>query len=198
MSSIDWMSLKKEADDATKPIPDGEYDIIVEKSELVISKQGQGNPMISVQMKVVIGPYSGRMLFSNIVFSTDKAFALAMWFRKLAAFGLDDAYFGRGPELPDIAASLVGRYATLTVGHREWNNVVSNDVTGFRPTVGAIQPHNLVVGGPAFTGTSASTNPTPSVPPVPGAVTPSAGVPVPTATPGTISPGPSTPPPVAF
>jgi hypothetical protein len=205
MSTIDWSALKKEADDAIKPLDEGDYDLLVEKSELKFAAK-TGAPMVVLQMKVVNGPKSGRIVFTNIVFSTDKAFALAMWFKKLAAFGLDDAYFARGPELDDIAVSLLGRYVTATLGIREWNDTKSNDVSSFKPTIGAIQPNNLMIGGgpllpgggPTPKSAFVASNTVPSVPSPAGVSAPQPGVPAPTTTPGSAVPGPSTPPPVAF
>ncbi len=118
MTTIDWSSLKKTADDATRPIPVGSYVVQVDKAEA--AQASTGAQMIKIQGHVVGGEANGRAVFNNFVLSPDKAFALAMFFRGMAAFGFGDDFFSQQPSMEQIAAAMVGRYATVTLSIRQW------------------------------------------------------------------------------
>jgi hypothetical protein len=166
MGEIDWMSLKQQADDATKPLPNADYPITITKSEL--KKASTGADMVVVQMTVTAGDRQGRVLFNNFVFSPEKAFALKMWFDHLRAFGLDDNFFAQGPSLDQVAAALLGRSAIVTTEVREWQGRQMNDCKAFAPAGGLAGMPTL---GLAAVGASGSTPPVPTVsssqPPIP-------------------------------
>lgn len=158
--SINWGALKKEADDVTKPVPDGDYPTQVTKSEL--KPASTGAQMVVVQLTIIDGPHKGRIIFNNFVFSPDKAFALKMWFDNLAAFGLDDRFFGTGPSLEQVAAALLNRTAIVTVGQREWplgSGTMRNEPKAFKRGGSAQQL--------AMAAASAGVSGTPGMPPVP-------------------------------
>jgi hypothetical protein len=51
-------------------LPEGEYNLVIEKSEGKVSKAG--NKMFSLKFRVEDGEYSGRFLFENILTEHDK------------------------------------------------------------------------------------------------------------------------------
>lgn len=175
MGEIDWKALKQQADDATRPLEDGDYPVQVTKSEMKIATTGA--PMIVVSLTVSGGPRAGRVLFNNFVFSPEKAFALKMWFDALGAFGIDDAVFSTGPSIEQIAQLLMGRSAIVTVGQKEYpagSGVMRNECKSFKRGGAPGIPGSPMVGVSAGVPSgvpSASMPPVPSVssslPPIP-------------------------------
>jgi hypothetical protein len=134
MNEIDWASLRKTAEEATQAIAEGEYDLLCTDASLKFAQSG--NPMIIAQFVVESGPAKGRMLFTNIVFSTEKAFALAMWFQKMDALGLDADYFAKKPTLERVATDVKGRRIHAKVGQREYEGKTRNEITQMMPASG--------------------------------------------------------------
>lgn len=183
MGEIDWASLKQQAEDATRPLPDGDYPVVVTKAEL--KKASTGADMIVAHLTVTGGALQGRIVFNNFVFSPEKAFALKMWFDALAAFGLNDAFFAQGPSLEQVAAALVNRTAITTVGTREWQGRQLNECKSFKvggvagvpagvPSVAANIPVPAAASAastsmPPVPAVSSSVPPVPNVPTVPSA-----------------------------
>jgi hypothetical protein len=163
---INWKDLKQQADDATKPLPDGDYPVTVTKSEL--KKASTGADMVVVQLTVTGGDRAGRVLFNNFVFSPEKAFALKMWFDHLGAFGLDDNFFANGPTLEHVASALLNRSAIVTTSVREWQGRQLNECKQFKPAGGV---PGLPSTMPMASAAAGSMPPVPSVssslPPVP-------------------------------
>lgn len=69
---IDTKGLKKDADEAAanggggfKEIPEGKYEVEVNKLELKKSKAGK--PMLSIWFKILVGEYKGSTIFYNQV-----------------------------------------------------------------------------------------------------------------------------------
>lgn len=200
MSTTKWSELKKQADDATRPIPDDWYEIVVTKAEL--KEASTGSPMIVTTFKVDSGPHAGRSLFTNFVFTAENPNALMFFFRNMEAFGFNEDFFtqleaqGVGVEagLHVIAEQIVGRKVRAEVGSRTWQGQPRNEIKqyaflggplGSGPVVPVV---TLGVPGP---GAAAGG----SMPPVPsvGALPPTPSSPAVAATP---SASPATPPPV--
>ncbi|MGH0588878.1 DUF669 domain-containing protein [Bacillus mycoides] len=59
-----------------EPLPDGQYEVEVEKLEL--KESSKGDPMLSIWFKIVEGDYEGQRLFYNKVMQpqNDKAFGI--------------------------------------------------------------------------------------------------------------------------
>jgi len=102
------------------------------KSE-VKQAQSSGADMIVVQLEIDEGPAKGKMLFNNIVLTPDNAFALMMFFKKLAAFGVDDNVLAQQPSIQQIAEMLKGRRVICVVGIRTWQGADRNEVNEYRP-----------------------------------------------------------------
>lgn len=133
-NEIDWAALRQTAEDATKVLTEGEYDVTCIETSLKYAQSG--NPMIVAQFVVESGPAKGRMLFTNIVFSTEKAFALAMWFQKMDALGLDANYFATRPSLERVTADVRGKRVRVKVGQREFEGKTRNEITQMMPATG--------------------------------------------------------------
>lgn len=176
MSEIDWASLKKNADDATKPAPEGRYRLFCDKAEAKTASTG--SPMIVAKFHIEGGPLHGKNIFHNFVLTVDNAFALSIFFRGLGAFGIDDNFFAQlsSSSLEPVAAAIVGRQADADLGIRPYQGQDRNEIKGFHAVAGmggAVPP----VGG----------NPVPSMVPagVPSSPAPtvSSGPPMPSMTP---------------
>ncbi len=63
------------------PIPEGDYDIFVERCEEKTSSKG--NQMLALRFKIDGGEYDGRLLFENILLDHEKPVVVEMGQRKL-------------------------------------------------------------------------------------------------------------------
>lgn len=162
--SIDFNQLIKQADAAGFTLlPDGDYDVVVEKSE---SKPAQsGKPMIRITYVVEHGPHAKRKLFNNHVLSTDNDNALRFFFEAMTAYGLGRDYWTQpGASLDAAAPALVGRRVRVTVGHKEYpanSGQERNEVTKVMPAAGAA---GAAVPGPGPSVAVPATAPSPAVP----------------------------------
>lgn len=152
---MSWDDLIKQAEEAGlafDPVPGGAYELEVVKSDPVISSSGK--PMVKLRFKIVDGPFVGKLLYDQIVFSRDNQNALAFFFRNLGAFGLGKDFFAQCPPpeqggIAKIASALMGRRVLSTVGVREWpanSGQFRNEVTGYAPSRGAAQAAPTVGG----------------------------------------------------
>lgn len=193
MSTFSWKNIKKQADDASKPVPKDWYDLQVSKAD--VKQASTGALMISARLKIVSGPYANRVLFTNFVLSLDNPTALAIFFRNLAAFGMDDAFFetlsgaeGDDPSvgLQAIANNLVDRMARGEVSTRTYQGTERNEITQFARIQGAGAP--TFGGGGGF---SQLTSGAPGIPSLPTTTTPPVA---PTVPDSTSAPTPVAPP----
>jgi hypothetical protein len=136
-SVIDWQQVLKDAK-AGNAWPEGDYDFEVVECDAVTATTGA--PMLKTKLRCLTGTYAGKHIMNNFVLSLDNPGALAIFFRHMAAFGLDESFFaglGKG-DLRPLSSVLRGehRRATITIGHRTWNGVAQNDVKAVRPYSG--------------------------------------------------------------
>jgi hypothetical protein len=175
LTTIDFTRALNDAKGASfEALPVGDYDVEVAKTEATTSSNGK--PMIKVNMKVVTGPYERRPIINNFVMSVENPQAVAIFFRHMKAFGLTEEFFaslGSSGSLDPVASALVGRRVRLSLGHREWNGEMRNEVKSVKPYTGA----------PPMAGPTAPGGPTP-----PG---------LPLASPPVAGPAPLPPAPVA-
>jgi hypothetical protein len=174
MSTFSWKNIKRQADDASKPVPKDWYDLQVSKAD--VKQASTGALMISARLTIVSGPYANRVLFTNFVLSLDNPTALAIFFRNLAAFGMDDSFFETlsGAESDDpsvglqaIANSLVDRMARGEVSTRTYQGTERNEITQFARAQGTGAP--TFGGGGGF---SQSASGAPGIPSLPATTTP--------------------------
>jgi hypothetical protein len=135
-----WADMVKEFGGGFEPLPNGDYDVIASSTEYKVS--GTGKDMIKVKFKVEGGPYNGRTVYWNAVFSPrDKdgkvnEGALRAWFGNMGCFGLKTAFFAANPSMDHIAAAMEGKRVTVTLATREWQGQEQNDVKRIKPPQG--------------------------------------------------------------
>ena len=199
VTSVSWGSLKKTAEAATKPLPVDWYDVTVVKAEAKVASTGSN--MVSATLEVDSGPSKTRRLFTNFVLSPDNGFALGIFFRNMAAFGLDDRFFAELSQYPIeqgmdlIAQQLQGRQVRVKVGIRQWQGQDRNECQEFAARAGGgpvapgvVTDPATVSGGPTAGPVVAGPSATPATPTtLAGPTTPAAQV-----------PGPPPPPQPAF
>lgn len=218
MTTIDFGKALQDARGASfEALPSGDYDVEVEKAEAVMSQNGK--PMIKATMRVTSGPYEKRPIINRFTLSLENPTATAIFFRHMKCFGLDETFFSRlgTGTLDPVANALIGRRARLTLGQREWQGEMRNEVTGVKPFTGAppmAAPPAGPSAGPATGGMIPGPTPpqmapapapvqAPTPPPAPAAsipqppAPPAAPAPVATAVPTTTAPAPSNGVPVA-
>ena len=185
--SINWGDLKKAADDATKPAPIGDYVCEITKCEATTASTS-GNPMLKATMRITDGPAAGKTIFNNFNVTLDSAFAMSIFFRHMAAFGLNDQFFAGGPAMEQVAAALVGRRANVTLGIRQWQGADRNQVDNVTALGGLQMPVASSVAGPSV--------PSPGVPTSTPSPTPVMTTPTTPATPSSPATAPTTAPPI--
>jgi len=139
MTTVDFGKALRDAKTASyEALPIGDYDVEVAVSDSI--RASTGKPMIKVQLKVLTGPYQGRQVFNNFVFSAESPQAMAMFFRHMRAFGLTEEFFaslGSNGSMDAVATALLNRRAKITLGQREWQGETRNEVKGVKPYTGA-------------------------------------------------------------
>jgi len=167
VSSIDWDDLRKTADEGTRPIPEGIYDVEVESTTPTTSSTGK--PMIKITYRVVSGPHATRQIFTQIVLSPDSAFALAIFFRQMDALGLTSDFFATKPSIEQVAEAMRLRRVQIEVGIRPFQGVDRNEVKNIiGAQTGPLAGMPMPTGGPGNFG-----------PPLPGSGTTPGGPPAP-------------------
>lgn len=132
-----WGSLRQVAEDATKPLPDDWYDVIIEKTEATTASTG--SPMIKIILVVTSGPQANnRKIWTQAVFKDDSPFAMNMFFKTVGAFGLDENFFNTLPDniadgIPLIARALEGRTARAHIAPRPYQGVERDNVMEYMP-----------------------------------------------------------------
>lgn len=115
---FDIEGLKSDIADASnneyQDVPVGEYEVKIEKMELVESKKG--DPMVSIWFKIVAGEFKDQMIFYNQVIT--KGFQIHLNNELLASLksGLEvkfDSYNAYGQLLSDIYVAIDGTYEYL-------------------------------------------------------------------------------------
>lgn len=114
--------LKKRQDAGLEMTPIGVYDVRVVGAE----KPTKGGMGFIVQFEITTGPHAGRK-FKNWMTLSDTVIEnypglVAIWFKEMAALGLDDAFFAAEPGDEQVIAALKGRPATAKVGRRKKKN----------------------------------------------------------------------------
>jgi hypothetical protein len=133
--AINWDEVleEQEADEALLPV--GDYDILVEKAEG--TQASTGSDMIKMTLKVINGPFAGKVLWTNIVLKTDSTGAMRMALRRLAALGVTREWLvSTGAQLPQIAAATIGKTASARVEQKKYNGEDRNEVGMFSPISG--------------------------------------------------------------
>lgn len=116
---VDIEALKEDVEEVEKnggtgdfePVPDGEYEVEVEKMELIESKKG--DPMLSIWFKIIDGDYENQRIFYNGVMQpqNDKAFGIQVhrnneMLRALWDCEKDDVKFTSFKEYADLVLDI--------------------------------------------------------------------------------------------
>jgi len=119
--------LKKREDAGLELFPVGVYDVKVIGAESKVN-DNSGRKTFIVQYEVVSGPLAGRKLKNWMTIVEEYPGLVALWFKDMAAMGLDDAFFEAEPSDAQICAALQGRFCEIAVGRRK-KNKTSDDET---------------------------------------------------------------------
>ena len=123
--AIDTKALAEEVKNSSdtpvyKDVPDGEYEIQVEKLELVATKETH-KPMVSGWFKILSGEYKGQRIFMNQV--VDEAFKIHLVKQFLISLDTEldidfESYTQFGNLLMDVMEKIDGKYEyALKYGH---------------------------------------------------------------------------------
>lgn len=137
MSSLNWGDLVKEAGDVGSydPLPDGDYDLTIIEATAKVSQSGK--TMFAVKAQVQTGAHAKRLVWDNLVVSTDNPTALGIFFRKMNALGLNKDFFATSPSNAQIEQALKGRSFRAQVGSRTWQGQKKNEIKAYYSVVGA-------------------------------------------------------------
>lgn len=112
-------SLRSLAAKDKELIPEGVYDVVVDKAEFATSKVGASSNIIKVTYKITTGEFAGRVLFDNI---GEKAYSFRLM-PLLSACGVDlDREFSTAQEVYNFGINAIkGKPVRVEVIHREYN-----------------------------------------------------------------------------
>lgn len=134
MSQFNFADLMKQAGSSFEPLGAGTYEAVIKKAEAV--RTATGKTMFKLTWSITQGPFTNRKVWSNQVISPESPPALGIFFRHMAALGLDATFFGANPSPDQVAAALVNRPAQITVSQREYQGQLRNDVTDIKQGTG--------------------------------------------------------------
>jgi pyruvate/2-oxoglutarate dehydrogenase complex dihydrolipoamide acyltransferase (E2) component len=128
MSSLNWGDLVKDAGEvgSYEPLPDGDYDLQIVEAIAKVAQSGK--TMFAVKAQVQGGAHNKRLVWDNLVVTPDSPAALGMFFRKMAAVGLNREFFATNPSNAQIEAALQNRSFRAQVGSRTWNGSKKNEI----------------------------------------------------------------------
>lgn len=197
-NTVNWDDLIKSASSGFEALPNGDYNVTVEKAEVVTASTGA--PMIKTVFVVEDGPHAGRKIFNNFVLTVDNPDALGFFFQNMGHLGLDRTFFASlqgsmQDSLPQVAASLPTRRCRLSLGQREWNGQMRNNVLRVMPAMTGMGAPTL--GNAAAPSVPLGGAPQPVAQPVAQPAPAPQTAPVPPAAPGGLVPSEPAPAPVA-
>lgn len=166
-----WSVLINDAEDSFEPVPAGDYDLKIIKSEASLSKSGKS--MWKICTEVLEGPYAKRKIWGQLTLSPESPTALGIFFRQMKALGLTQDYFAQDPTDSHVANALVGRTFRGQIGVRTWQGQERNEINN-------------------YTALSSAPNAAPSAPVTPQPTQGSGSAPA-----AAVAPAPTTPPPAA-
>jgi len=114
---IDIEALRKDIQEAVengksfKEVPHGQYEVKIEKLELIASKAG--DPMVTVWFRIVNGEYEGSMIFMNQVVTRGFQIHLMNEFLRSLESGIEiefKNYSQYGQLLMDVHEAIDGKY----------------------------------------------------------------------------------------
>lgn len=131
MAEFNYSALVQQAKDsgaATSydPLPEGEYNFVVEKAEATNSKKG--DPQLVLTLKVTDeGEHKNRKLWHRMTFIPGNGVGLAINFRQIDTLG-GTPILEQGGSLAQVAGFLTGKTGLARVIQKEWNDKLQNEV----------------------------------------------------------------------
>lgn len=171
-----WATLAEQAGDVSgfTALPAADYDFVVIEAKATATTKGK--TMFKLTNEIISGPYAKRRVWANLVVSPENPVALNIFFRQMAAIGVDKSYFATNPSDSNVAETLVGKTFRGQVVIKQWQGEDRNEIKSYsrlnRTEVSSTPP----------VPPTAAASPT-SSPPAPAGVAP--------------APAPAAPPPVA-
>jgi hypothetical protein len=181
MSTLNWGDLVKDAGEVGSydPLPDGDYELQIIEAVAKVSQSGK--TMFAVKAQVQVGAHAKRLVWDNLVVSSDNPTALGIFFRKMNALGLNRDFFATNPSNAQIEQALRGRSFRAQVGSRTWQGQKKNEIKTYYSVVGA-------TAAPAAAAPVAAAAPAPAPAPAPAAAPAPAPAPVAEAAPAPAAP----------
>lgn len=133
---LNFKDLMDAAGGTFEPLPKTTVEAQITACEVATTQNGK--TMFKITWSVIDGPYKNRSLWSNQVISPESPPALGIFFRQMAALGLDSQFFSTGPTPDQVAGALVGKVGKLTVDQREWNGSIRNEVKDIKKATGQL------------------------------------------------------------
>ena len=109
---VDQAKLKKEIQEAAEgstnydEVPSGEYEVAVEKMELVATKE-TGKPMLSVWFNILTGEHKGHKIFMNQVITQGFQIHIANEFMRSLDSGIDVDFDGNYEHYNDLILDIM-------------------------------------------------------------------------------------------
>lgn len=166
MSGANWMDLLADAQSTGTyaPIPDGDYDLKVIEAEARMSANGK--PMYKIKAEVQSGPHAKRLVWDNLVISKESPGALRYFFRKMAALGLDETFFAKGPDDNMIVSAITNRSFRAKIGPSTGNSTKpGNEIKEYYPAVAGAQAAVPAPAAYAAPAPAVAAPPAPAAPP---------------------------------
>ena len=169
-----WADLANEAGDTEfSALPQADYDLKIIAAEA--KNTSGGKTMFKLTTEVTSGPYQKRRVWANMVVSPENPVALNIFFRQMAAIGVDKSYFATNPSDHNVAETLVGKEFRGQVVIKQWQGNDRNEIKQFsrltRTESSTVAPPNPIAQPSA-----------PNTPPAPAGLAPApAPAPAPTA-----------------
>lgn len=147
MADFNYQALVQQAKDsgaATSydPLPEGEYNFVVEKAEATNSKKG--DPQLVLTLKVTDeGEHKNRKLWHRMTFIPGNGVGLAINFRQIDTLG-GTPILEQGGSLAQVAGFLTGKTGLARVIQKEWNDKLQNEVKDIKKGTVAITGVNAI------------------------------------------------------
>jgi hypothetical protein len=141
VEAVEDQRKKEGKTDDFETIPKGPYPVVVQEAEKQTSTTGKD--MIKAKVQITEGPYVNRTLFNYFVFGKKEDTTLnRITLNNLAAFGINREFIATNrPSIAAMAEALVGLKAMATIGIQDKGEYKGrNEVKGFKPIDGAVQP----------------------------------------------------------
>ncbi|QGF20314.1 hypothetical protein SEA_SIXAMA_164 [Gordonia phage Sixama] len=168
-----WAELAEEAGDTGfTAIPQGDYEMKVIQSEA--KQTGNQKTMFKLTCEIQSGPYKSRRVWTNLVVSPENPVALNIFFRQMAALGIDKSYFATNPSDSNVAEALKDKLFRGQVDIKKYQGEDRNEIKSFSrytateassaaPAPTAVQP-SPTNAPPAPTGVAPAPQPAPTPP----------------------------------